>query len=100
MISMLNTILIPLGTFLSAGVGYLAVRAATGLGIGVISYTAVSALLQSLLTMAQGYYNSIPSFALQIVGLAGFGQAIGIIAGAITFRATFVFMSKLGRLPS
>lgn len=96
---MLNTILVPLGAFLSAGVGYLAVRALTGIGVGIISYTAITALLQQLLTLAQGYYSNIPSFALQIVGLAGFGQAIGIIAGAITFRATFVFMSRLGILP-
>lgn len=97
---MLHTILIPLGAFLSAGVGYLAVRALMGVGVGIISYTAVSALLATLLSLAQGHYNNIPTFALQIIGLAGFGQAIGIIAGAITFRATFVFMAKLGRLPS
>lgn len=92
-------ILIPLGAFLSAGVGFLAVRALTGLGIGLISYGAVGIVLQQLISMAQGHYNNFPAFALQIVGLSGFGQGFGIIAGAITFRATFMLMSKLGVIP-
>lgn len=92
-------ILIPLGAFLSAGVGFLAIRALMGVGVGLISYGAVLIVIEQLFTLAQGYYNSAPAFALQIIGLAGFGQAIGIIAGAITFRATFMFMSRLGVLP-
>jgi len=92
-------ILIPLGAFLSAGMGYLAVRAAMGLGIGLITYGAVGIVLAQLFTMAQGYYNNVPTFALQIIGLAGFGQGFGIIAAAITFRATFVFMARLGVMP-
>lgn len=92
-------ILIPLGAFLSAGVGFLAVRALMGLGIGLISYGAVGVVLAQLFTMAQGYYNNVPTFALQIIGLAGFGQGIGIIIGAITFRASFMFMARLGVIP-
>ncbi|WP_350152988.1 DUF2523 family protein [Nitrosomonas sp.] len=49
--------------------------------------------------MPKGINNNAPAFALQIIGLAGFGQAIGIIAGAITFRATFMFMARLGVIP-
>ena len=92
-------ILIPLGAFLSAGMGYLAVRALMGVGVGLISYGAVGIVIQQLLTLAQGHYNNFPAFALQIVGLSGFGQALGMIAGAITFRATFMLMSKLGVIP-
>ena len=29
--------------------------------------------------MAQGHYNNIPAFALQIAGLSGIGQALGMI---------------------
>ena len=93
------SILIPLGAFLSAGIGYLAIRVLMALGIGMISYAGVLVVLNQLFTMAQGHYNNIPTFALQIVGLAGFGEALGIIAAAITFRATFVFMNKLGVIP-
>ncbi|MXS83628.1 DUF2523 domain-containing protein [Nitrosomonas oligotropha] len=56
-------------------------------------------VLAQLFSMAQGYYNAFPSFALQVVGLAGFGQGIGIIVGAISFRLTFVLLPKLGVIP-
>lgn len=92
-------ILIPFFAPLTAGIGFLAIRALTGLGIGVVSYSAVGLVLQQLLTLAQGHYNNIPAFALQIAGLSGIGQALGMIAGAITFRATFMLMSKLGVIP-
>ena len=92
-------ILIPLGAFLSAGMGYLAVRALMGVGVGLITYGAVGIVLAQLFSMAQGYYNAFPSFALQVVGLAGFGQGIGIIVGAISFRLTFVLLPRLGVIP-
>ena len=68
---MFNLLIIPLGAFLSSYVGYLAARALMGLGMGVISYGAISIALELLYAQAQGYYNNIPSFVLQIIGLAG-----------------------------
>ena len=96
---MFNLLVIPLGAFLSSYVGYLAARALMGLGMGVISYGAISIALELLYAQAQGYYNNIPSFALQIIGLAGFGQGLGIIMGAITFRMVFMLMPKIGVIP-
>jgi len=58
--------LIPLGAFLSAGVGFLAIRVLLALGIGFISYASVLAVLNQLFSMAQGHYNNIPSLALSI----------------------------------
>ena len=87
-------LIIPFFAPLTAGIGFLAIRA-----IGVVSYSAVVLVLQQLLTLAQGHYNNIPAFALQIAWLSGIGQALGMIAGAITFRATFILMSKLGVIP-
>jgi len=92
-------ILIPLGAFLSGAMGSLAVRAATGLGLGFIVYDTVIMVLASLIVMAQLHYNGIPMFALDIIALAGFGDALGMISGAITFRASFIFMTKIGVLP-
>ncbi|MBK7491478.1 MAG: DUF2523 domain-containing protein [Nitrosomonas sp.] len=70
-----------------------------GFRIGLISYGAVGVVLAQLFTMAQGYYNNVPTFALQNHRPARFGQAIGIIAGAITFRLTFLLLPKLGVIP-
>ncbi|MBV6446696.1 DUF2523 domain-containing protein [Nitrosomonas sp.] len=92
-------ILIPLGAFLSGALGSFAVRAAIGLGLGFISYTTVMDVLVYLIIMAQLKYNAIPSFAINLIGLSGFGDALGMITGAITFRASFIFMTKIGVLP-
>lgn len=70
-----------------------------GLGMGVISYGAISIALELLYAQAQGYYNNIPSFALQIIGLAGFGQGLGIIIGAIAFRMIFMLLPKIRVIP-
>lgn len=88
-----------MGAFLSAGVGFLAIRVLMGLGIGLISYGAVGIVLAQLFDMAQGLYNNAPFFALQLLGLAGFGQGMGIIVGAITFRVSFLLMPRLGVIP-
>ncbi len=96
---MFNLLIIPLGAFLTSSIGFLAVRALSGLGIGVISYAAITVALDTLFSQAQGYFSAIPYFALQTLNLAGFGQGLGIIMGAITFRMTFVLLPKLGVIP-
>ena len=96
----LSLIIIPLGAFLSAGIGFLAIKALLALGIGFITYQGVDLALGQLFSAAQGHYNNIPSFALQIAGLGGLGQAFGMISGAITFRMTFVLMKRLGVIPN
>lgn len=96
---MLNLLVIPLGAFLTSYAGFIAVRALMGLGIGIITYGAIGVALESLFTLAQGHYNNIPTFALQIIGLAGFGEAIGMIIGAVTFRLTFLLLPKIGVIP-
>lgn len=96
---MMNLIVIPLGAFLASGIGFLAVRALIGLGMGTLTYAAIGVAFDQLFTLAQGHYNNMPTYALQIVGLAGFGQAIGIIIGAISFRLIFLMLPKLGVIP-
>lgn len=96
---MLSFITAPLGAFLATYGGYIVIKVLLSLGIGVISYAAVTALIAQLLTLAQTHYGSFPAFSLQIANLAGFGQAFGIIAGALLFRASFIFINKIGLLP-
>lgn len=96
---MFNLLIIPLGAFLTSYVGFLAARALMGLGIGILSYGAISIAFELLFAQALGFYNSVPAFALQIINLAGFGQGLGIIMGAITFRMTFILLPKIGVIP-
>jgi hypothetical protein len=96
---MLSFITAPLGAFLTTYGGYIVSKILLSLGIGIISYSAVTALIGQLVTLAQSHYGTFPAFALQIANLAGFGQAFGIIAGAVLFRASFIFINKIGLLP-
>lgn len=96
---MFSFITAPLGAFLTTYGGYIVIKILLSLGIGVISYAAITALIAQLLASAQSLYGGFPAFALQIANLAGFGQAFGIIAGALLFRASFIFINKIGLLP-
>ena len=92
-------VLLPLAKFFDSNIGILARKALGGLGIGVISYTAVTAAFNTAVAYTQSHYNNIAADALQLIGLAGIGEAIGIIVGAITARLTITSMSKLGVIP-
>lgn len=95
----MTSIIIALGAFFTTYGAYIAIRILTGIGLGIISYAAVGLAVESLFNAAKGHYNNIPTFALQLLGLAGAGDSLGLITGAITFRLTFVFMNRIGVLP-
>lgn len=97
---MIKTIIIPLAKFLDQYLGSFARNVLSSLGIGVISYAGIKTVFDQLVLLAQTHFNSIGSDALAVVQLAGIGEAIGIIVGAITFKLTMTTMSKLGILPS
>lgn len=89
---------IPLGAFLSGAVGSLAKRVLSSLGIGVISFAAVAAALNTALGYAQSAYTGLPQYAAAFLGLAGVGYGLGLVAAALTFRAAFLALPKLGVL--
>lgn len=82
-------ILIPLGAFLENAVGPLAKRVMGALGLGVLSYAAVGLIMQQAIDFAKTQYLGLPSIMLNLAGLAGIGQGLGIIAAAMIFRVTF-----------
>lgn len=87
-------ILIPLGAFLESAVGPLAVRVLTSLGIGVISYAGLTVSVNAAISYAQTQYTGLPSAVANLAGLAGFGECLGIITAAITFRVAFLAQRK------
>jgi|GEM_PF-3047694 len=88
-------ILIPLGAFLEAAAGPLAVRVLTSLGLGTISYAALNILIEGAIYYAQTQYTGLPSSIANLVGLAGLGECMGIIAAAITFRISLQAQRKV-----
>ncbi len=83
----MSLITIPLGAFLETFAAPIVRKVLAGLGLGVLVFTVISTTLASLIALAQTHYGGISGFAAGIIGLAGFGECFGIIAGALTFKA-------------
>lgn len=94
----MSLIKIPLGAFLASAVGPLAKRVLTSLGFGIISFTAITTALNTLIGYAQSAYTGMPAYAFAFLGLAGVGYGLGLIAAAMVFRAAYIAMPKLGQL--
>ena len=92
-------ILLPLARFFESNLGAMTRKVLAAAGIGVISFTAVTAAFNAAVAYTRGHYDSIAVDALQLIGLAGIGEALGLIVGAITARLTITSMSKLGVIP-
>ncbi len=93
-------ILIPLGAFLAAAVSPLAKKVLASLGLGILSFTAVTTALNAAIGMAQSYFTGLPSMIFGLAGLAGIGTGMGIIAGAMVARVTFNTLKRIGVLPT
>ena len=83
----MSLITIPLGAFLEAFAAPIVRKVLGGLGLGVLVFTIVTTTLAALIALAQTHYGGMTGFTAGIIGLAGFGEAFGIVAGALTFKA-------------
>lgn len=87
-----------LGAFLSASVGSLAKKALLALGLGTVTYAGLQAAFDAAKTQVINSYGLMPANALAIADLAGVGQAIGIMLGAMAARVGMVALSKIGKV--
>lgn len=85
-----------IAAFLMAITGSLTARVLTSLGIGFISYTALTSLASAIISGVSGAYNSAGGNVLAILNLLGVGQAFGIILGAMVTRASMSAIKRLG----
>lgn len=90
---------IPFGKFLEGAASPIVKKVMTSLGLGTISFAAITTALNAALTQAQSYYSGLPQMMLALANLSGVGEGLGIIAGALIFRVAFTSTSKIGVLP-
>jgi hypothetical protein len=88
-------ILIPLGAFLTAAIGPLATRVLAALGLGYVSYQAITIVVNQALGYAQSAFTALPSAIFNLLALAGVGQGFAILAAAISFRTAMVAQRKV-----
>lgn len=90
------------GTFLAGLAGPLAKKALTALGVGVITYAAVSTALTAALNAAKAAWGSFGggafSEALTLAQMAGIPTAASIFAGALIANVALEFGKRIGKL--
>jgi hypothetical protein len=82
------------GTFLVAITGPVVKKAMVALGFGVMSYAAVGAALNAVLSSAKSAWSGLGGDALQLIQLAGVNTAASILAGALVARVTLQVLKR------
>jgi hypothetical protein len=83
-----------LAAWLAAMVSPLLVRAMLALGVSLVTYTGVTEGVRGLIDMAKTMYGGLPADILNLAGLAGVGEGLGIVLGALVARTALWVMSK------
>lgn len=86
-----------LAAFLLSIVGTLAGRVLLSLGIGWISYAGITTALNAVRGHIVSAW-SVSSPVMDMLFMAGMGQAVGILLAGFAIRAAFAGISRLGKL--
>lgn len=86
--------------FLLAAAWPIAKKVLVMLGIGMITYSTITPLVNSVIAAAQSNFGQMTGAALQLCSLGGIPQVMGIISGALVARVSFIAAGKLGKIAS
>lgn len=75
--------------------GSVAARVLLSLGFGLVSFAGLSTLINGMIADAQSNYSALPASVLQLAGLLGVPDALGIIAFGITTRVSMFALKQL-----
>ena len=78
---------------------YIGVKVFIALGISFVTFTGFTVGLGFVKDYISNQFNSMPSDILQIIMMAGFGHALGLIFGAFAFNVAMQSISKLSFIP-
>lgn len=87
-----------IGAWLATSIGGLVKRALVAIGLGTVTYTGLQTVFSSVQAKVIANYGLLSGASLQLVDLAGVGQVIGIILGALAARVGIAVVSKFGRV--
>lgn len=88
----------PFAAFLLALVQPMIARIMVALGLSIASFVGMDALMGQVIGAAQGAWGGLPASILALAGLAGIGQALGIIMGAVLTRVLIWQLSRSTRI--
>lgn len=95
---MIKTLLGVLAYFFASSIGPMVKRALVAIGLGVITYSGLDVAFGAARDMVVSNYGAMAATTAGLVSLAGVGQAIGIILGALAARVGLVALSHIGRV--
>lgn len=78
---------------------YIVVKVFIAIGISFVTFTGFTVGLGFIKDYISNKFNSMPSDILQIIMMAGFGHALGLIFGAFAFNVAMQSISKLSFIP-
>ncbi|MDH4419200.1 MAG: DUF2523 domain-containing protein [Acidovorax sp.] len=88
----------PFAQLLLAMVQPIIARIMVTLGLSIASFVGMDLLMNQVISHAQNAWGGLPSGILQLAGLAGIGQALGIIMGAVLTRVLIWQLSRSTRI--
>lgn len=86
------------GAFLLALVQPIIARILVALGMSVVTFTGMGLLMEQVTQAVQGAWGGLPSAILGLAGLAGIGQGLSIVFGAIATRVLIWQLTKSTRM--
>lgn len=92
------SIMATLAAFFGSSIGALAKRALVALGIGTVTYAGLDVAFGAARDLVISNYGQITGAAAQLISLAGVGQALGIVLGALAARVGLIALSSLGKV--
>jgi Protein of unknown function (DUF2523) len=83
-----------IGTWLVSLAAPFVRKALLSLGVGVVSYAAVSTALTAVLSAAKSAWSGLAGDALALIQIAGVNTAASILAGALTARVALQVVKR------
>ncbi len=86
------------GVYLASVSVPIAQRVLTGLGIGVITYVGLDAVMTTVKDQVIANWGMMPMGVLTLLTMSGVSQGVGIILGALAARFSMLQLSALGKV--
>lgn len=86
------------GAFLLALVQPIISRILVALGMSIVTFTGMSVLMEQVTQAVQSAWGGLPGAILGLAGLAGLGEGLSIVFGAIATRVLIWQLTKSTRM--
>lgn len=86
------------GTFLGAIAAPVVKKVLTSLGIGMITYAGVEAMVSSGISSAQSELGALPGSVIQICAIMGIWKGFSIITGGLMAKVSMMVLGRLGKV--